>query len=216
MVDQRLLRNPSDIYALTPAVLIDLERMGEKSASNLMASIERSRDTTLSRVLHGLGIAGVGESTAKALADHFGSLQALQDASLEQFLEVQDVGPVIAASLTSFFGEPRHREELARLRQALRFSEAAPGGSASRAQRPLAGVTVVLTGTLVHLTREQASEQLAKFGAKVAGSVSKKTNYVIAGEQAGSKLERARELGVTVLDEAGLQKLLASAAARTQ
>jgi DNA ligase (NAD+) len=211
LVEQRLLRNPSDIYALTREVLVDLERMGEKSASNLMASIERSRDTTLARVLHGLGIAGVGESTAKALADHFGSLQALQDASLEQFLEVQDIGPVIAASLTSFFGEPRHREELARLRAALRFTETTPVDLASRTQLPLAGVTVVLTGTLTHLTREQASERLVKLGAKVAGSVSKKTNYVIAGEQAGSKLERARELGVTVLDEAGLQKLLREA-----
>ena len=209
MVEQDLLHTPSDIYALTAEVLTGLERMGEKSASNLLAAIDHSRKTTLPRLLNGLGIPGVGESTAKALAEHFGSLKALQSASREQVLEVTDVGPVLAANIEGFFAEARHSRELARLRElGLTWPEGPPISRQAAAQAPLSGVTVVLTGTLEGMTREEASEQLSALGAKVSGSVSKKTSYVVAGAEAGSKLARARELGVPILDEAGLARLL--------
>ncbi len=209
MVDQGLLHTPSDIYALTAPALEGLERMGEKSAASLIAAIAHSKHTSLPRLLHGLGIPGVGESTARALADHFGSLKALSGASVPQILEVADVGPVIAADVQSFFAEPRHIAELARLRElGLKWPEGPPVRASDGAAAPLAGVTVVLTGSLVGMTREQASERLAALGAKVSGSVSKKTRYVIAGAEAGSKLTRARELGVAILDEAGLLRLL--------
>ncbi len=209
LVDQGLLRGPSDIFALELPQLAQLERMGEKSAANLLAAIEHSRATTLPRLLNALGIPGVGETTAKSLAEHFGSLQALERASLEQLLEVPDVGPVIAASVQGFFDDTRHRTELERLRELGVHWKEGPGVSAAdRAALPLAGVSVVLTGTLSGMTREQARARLAALGAKVSGSVSKQTGYVIAGAEPGSKLERARELGVTVLDEAGLAQLL--------
>jgi DNA ligase (NAD+) len=209
MVDQDLLHTPSDIYALTAQDLEELERMGEKSAANLIAAIEHSKRTSLPRLLNGLGVPGVGESTAKALADHFGSLEALRSASVPQILEVADVGPVIAASVQGFFADPRHSAELARLRQlGLQWPEGPPARPDDAAGAPLAGVTVVLTGSLADMTREEASERLAALGAKVSGSVSKKTSYVIAGAEAGSKLARARELGVPILDEAGLMLLL--------
>ena len=209
LVDQKLLAGPSDIYALDAGTLGKLERMGEKSAANLVSAIDRSRQTTLSRLLHGLGIPGVGESTAKALADHFGSLEALQGASLAQVEEVSDVGPVIAADVRAFFDDPRHQREIRTLRErGVRWPESAPA-SARRPQRaPLEGVTVVLTGTLESMTREQAAERLESLGARVSGSVSKKTSYVVAGSEAGSKLAKAKALGVPVLDEAGLERLL--------
>ncbi len=209
MVDQGLLHTPSDIYALQADALTGLERMGEKSASNLLAAVEHSKRTSLPRLLNGLGVPGVGDSTAKALADHFGSLEALQTASQEQILEVPDVGPVIAASVQGFFADPRHVRELARLHQlGLTWPEGPPASAADPARAPLSGVTVVLTGSLTGMTRQQASERLAALGAKVSGSVSKKTSYVIAGSDAGSKLTRARELGVAILNEAGLAQLL--------
>jgi len=209
MVDQGLLRAPSDIYALGKEALVDLERMGEKSAANLMAAIERSKQTTLPRLLNGLGIPGVGESTAAALASHFGALEALQSASAEQILEVADVGPVIAASVHEFFADARHARELTRLRQfGLSWTEGPPASARSAVAAPLAGVTVVLTGSLEGMTREEATERLIALGAKVSGSVSKKTAYVVAGAEAGSKLTRAQELGVPVIDESGLRQLL--------
>ncbi|HEY6451482.1 MAG TPA: NAD-dependent DNA ligase LigA [Steroidobacteraceae bacterium] len=216
MVDQGIMRTPSDIYALRGETLLGLERMGEKSASNLLSAIDRSKRTSLRRLLHGLGIPGVGESTAAALADHFGSLAGLQRASIEQIQEVADVGPVIAASVQGFFADPRHASELERLRELGVSWPEAPGkraaASDAQAAAPLAGVTVVLTGSLEGMTREQAAERLAALGARVSGSVSKRTGYVVAGAEPGSKLARARELGVTVLDEAGLNRLLESAA----
>jgi DNA ligase (NAD+) len=209
MVDQGLLSTPSDIYALQATTLEDLERMGEKSAANLLAAIDHSRHTSLTRLLYGLGIAGVGESTARSLADHFGSLGALQVASEEQVLEVPDVGPVIAASVRTFFTDLRHARELKRLRElGVQWPEAAPAKPAQSASLPLAGLSIVLTGRLERITREEASERLAGLGARVSSSVSKKTSYVIAGAEAGSKLTRAHELGVPVLDEAGLSALL--------
>jgi DNA ligase (NAD+) len=210
LVGQDLLRTPSDIFALDTAQLVELERMGEKSAANLVAAIEHSKATTLPRLLHGLGIAGVGESTAKALADHFGSLDALAAASVEQILEVPDVGPVIAASVQGFFADARHRTELKRLRSlGLHWPEGPPAAREQTQALPLSGVTVVLTGTLPTMSRDQAAEQLQALGAKVSGSVSKKTSYLIAGAEPGSKLKRAEQLGIEVLDERGLKKLLA-------
>jgi len=209
LVDQNLLHGPSDIYALTAATLTELERMGEKSAANLLAAIDRSRKTSLPRLLNGLGIPGVGESTAKGLAEHFGALSALQAASLQQILEVPDIGPVIAANVQGFFSDPRHVREIVRLRElGLSWPEGPPARGHKPASAPLTGVTVVLTGSLAGMTREEASERLAALGAKVSGSVSKKTSYLIAGSEAGSKLTRAQALGVAVLDEAGLTRLL--------
>jgi DNA ligase (NAD+) len=210
LVGQDLLRTPSDIFALDAAQLVELERMGEKSAANLVAAIEHSKATTLPRLLHGLGIAGVGESTAKALADHFGSLDALAAASVEQILEVPDVGPIIAASVQGFFADARHRTEFKRLRSlGLHWPEGPPVAREPKQALPLSGVTVVLTGTLPTMSRDEAAEQLQALGAKVSGSVSKKTSYVIAGAEPGSKLKRAEQLGIEVLDERGLKRLLA-------
>ncbi len=210
LVGQYLLSTPSDIFALDAAKLAELERMGEKSAANLVAAIERSKATTLPRLLHGLGITGVGEATAKALAEHFGSLDALAGASVEQILEVPDVGPVIAASVQGFFADSRHRAELKRLRSlGLHWPEGPPAALARRQALPLSGITVVLTGTLAGMSRDDAAERLAALGAKVSSSVSKKTRYLIAGAEPGSKLKRAEQLGVEVLDERGLAKLLA-------
>ena len=208
LVGQDLLRNPSDIFTLQAARLVELERMGEKSAANLVAAIEHSKATSLPRLLHGLGIAGVGESTAKALAEHFGSLAALESASVEQVLQVPDIGPVIAASVHSFFADARHRTELKRLRALGLHWPEGPPAAAEPAALPLSGLTVVLTGTLPSLSREEAAQRLAALGAKVSGSVSKKTSYLIAGAEPGSKLKRAEQLGIEVLDQRGLEKLL--------
>jgi DNA ligase (NAD+) len=209
LVDDGQLQRPSDIYALKAERLAALPRMGEKSAANLIEAIEHSRRTTLPRLLHGLGIPGVGESTARALADHFGTLEALQSASSEQLMQVPDVGPVLAEAVHGFMADARHRRELARLHErGVRWPEGPPAGAGAPAARPLAGLTLVLTGTLTGMTREQASERLAALGARIAGSVSKKTSYLIAGDEAGSKLTRAEALGVPVLDEHGLTRLL--------
>jgi DNA ligase (NAD+) len=210
LVEHELLKGPSDIFALQVSELIALERMAEKSATNVIAAIQHSRHTSLARLLYGLGIAGVGESTAKALAEHFGSLDALLSASEEQILEVADIGPVIAANVQTFFADARHRSEIKRLREhGVQWPEGPPVSAAKAAARPLSGMTVVLTGTLAGMNREEASERLSALGAKVSGSVSKKTSYLVAGAEAGSKLTRAQELGVPILDEAGLLKLLA-------
>jgi DNA ligase (NAD+) len=185
--------------------------MGDKSAANVLESLHNSRKTTLARFLHALGIPDVGEATAAALAQYFGSLERLQAATQEQMLEVPDVGPIIAAKVRGFLDQPRNQREIERLRDpkgaALTWQEG-PGQSTAP-QGPLAGLTLVLTGTLKSMTREVAGERLQALGAKVAGSVSKKTSYVIAGSDAGSKLTKAQSLGVVVVDEAGLTSLLA-------
>jgi DNA ligase (NAD+) len=209
LVGQELLRTPSDIFTLEAPQLVELERMGEKSAANLVAAIEHSKSASLPRLLHGLGIAGVGESTARALAEHFGSLAGLEQASVEEILEVPDIGPVIAASVHGFFADPRHRSELKRLRSLGVNWPEGPAAAAHKAALPLSGLTVVLTGTLPSLSRDQAAERLTALGAKVSGSVSKKTSYVVAGAEPGSKLKRAEQLGIEVLDQRGLEKLLA-------
>jgi DNA ligase (NAD+) len=206
LVEQDLVRNPADLYLLNVEALAGLERMGAQSAAKLVGALERGKATTLARFLYALGIREVGEATALALAEHFGGLEALVAADEETLRQVPDVGPVVATALRAFFQEPHNREVIARLRAAgVRWTETAakPVGA-----RPLAGKTFVLTGTLDALTRDQAADRLRALGAKASGSVSKKTDYVVAGRDPGSKLDKARELGVAVLDEAGLLALL--------
>ena len=206
LVERERVRDPADLFALDAATLADLERMGSKSAVNLALALERSKTTTLARFLYALGIREVGEATALALAEHFGALEALMVADEERLRQVPDIGPVVAAAVRAFFQEPHNRDIIARLRAAgVRWPETA---ARPANDRRLAGKTVVLTGTLESLSRDRATASLRALGAKVAGSVSKKTDYVVAGRDAGSKLDKARELGVTVLDEAGLLALL--------
>ncbi|MCZ2406937.1 MAG: NAD-dependent DNA ligase LigA [Burkholderiales bacterium] len=207
LVDQGVIRTLPDLYRMGLTALITLERMAEKSAQNVLAALEKSKRTTLPRFLFGLGIRHVGEATAKDLARHFGGLDAIMDATVDQLLQVNDVGPVVAEAIHTFFAQPHNREVVEQLRACgVTWEEGAP---AERATLPLAGKTVVLTGTLPTLSRDAAKDLLEAAGAKVAGSVSKKTHYVVAGEEAGSKLAKAQELGVPVLDEAGMLALLA-------
>jgi DNA ligase (NAD+) len=206
LVDRAMIATPADLYALRAPALADLERMGEKSAARVMAALERSKNTSLPRFVHALGIRDVGEATAAALVEHFGTLDALASATVDQILEVPDVGPVIAAQVQAFFAAPSNRSIVQRLIAAgVSWPQAVQH---VHAPRPLGGLTVVLTGTLQSMTREEAAAALQLLGAKVSSAVSKRTNYVVAGVDAGSKLARAQELGVSVLDEIGLSKLL--------
>jgi DNA ligase (NAD+) len=206
LVDADLVRTPADLYRLSLPVLSDLERMGEKSARNLLDALEGSRDTTLARFIYALGIRNVGEATARDLASHFGTLERLMDADEAALEEVPDVGPVVAESIHQFFAERHNREVIQALRRAgVGWKE---GKRRAAASGPAAGKTFVLTGTLPGMTREQATELIVSRGGKVAGSVSKKTDYVVAGAEPGSKLAKAEALDVPVLDEAGLVKLL--------
>jgi len=212
LVDAGLVRTPADLFRLETDALAALEGMGEKSAANLVAALERARATTLARFVFALGIRHVGEFTARDLAQHFGSLGALMEADEAALLAVRDVGPVVAASVQRFFAEPHNRDVIGRLQDAgVRWPEA--GAAAARPDRDavgaLAGKTVVLTGTLSTLTREQAAAMVAAAGGKVAGAVSAKTDFVLAGAQAGAKLARARALGVAVIDEDEFRRLLA-------
>jgi DNA ligase (NAD+) len=206
LVDADLLKTPADIYALEPESLAELERMGEKSAAKLVAAIAASRNTTLPRLLFALGIRDVGEATALALAKHFGDLAPLLAADAAAIEAVPDVGPVIARHVAEYFSDPKHRRLLQELQQ--RGVNWPALAKPVVGAQPLAGLTIVLTGALTALTREAAEEQLQALGAKTSGSVSKKTSFVIAGEDAGSKLRKAQELGVRVLDEAALLTIL--------
>ncbi|WP_296869637.1 NAD-dependent DNA ligase LigA [Tibeticola sp.] len=207
LVDAGLVHTVADLYHLGLTALAALERMAEKSAANVLAAIEQSKSTTLPRFIFGLGIRHVGEATAKALARHFGSLDAMMQASEAQLAEVEDVGPVVARSIRTFFDQPHNREVVEQLRACgVHWTEGPP---AERTPQPLSGKTFVLTGTLPTLSREEAKALLEAAGAKVSGSVSKKTDYVVAGAEAGSKLDKARELGVAVIDEAQMRALLA-------
>ncbi|HSW17067.1 MAG TPA: NAD-dependent DNA ligase LigA [Ramlibacter sp.] len=207
VVDAGVIRVLPDLYRLGLANLLALDRMGERSAQNLLTGLEQSKSTTLPRFLFALGIRHVGEATARDLARHFGTLDNIMAASVEALLEVADVGPVVADSIHTFFAQAHNREVVEQLRACgLHWPEGEPP---ARAPQPLAGKTVVLTGTLPTLSRDAAKEMLEAAGAKVAGSVSKKTSYVVAGEEAGSKLDKARELGVPILDEEGMKALLA-------
>jgi DNA ligase (NAD+) len=210
LVDGGLIRTLPELYALDLARLAALDRMAEKSAAKLVAALQESKRTTLARFLYALGIRQVGEATAKDLARHFGSLERLMQAAPEQLLEVADVGPVVAQSIHTFFAQAHNREVVQQLREAgITWPE--HDGNADATPKLLAGKTLVLTGTLPTLTRDEAKALIEAAGGKVAGSVSKKTDYVVAGVEAGSKLDKARELGVVVLDEAGLKGLLDAA-----
>ncbi|MDE2158351.1 MAG: NAD-dependent DNA ligase LigA, partial [Burkholderiales bacterium] len=209
LVDGGLVRTLPDLYdKLDAATLAALDRMADKSAANLVAGIAASKSTTLARFLYALGIRHVGEATARDLARHFGRLDALQDASVEQLLEVNDVGPVVAQSIRAFFDQPHNREVVAALRRSGVHWPEGQGALDDAGPRPLLGRTLVLTGTLPHWSRDEAKAAIEAAGGKVAGSVSRKTNWVVAGAEAGSKLDKARELGVEILDEAGLRALL--------
>ncbi|WP_374406941.1 NAD-dependent DNA ligase LigA [Hydrogenophaga sp.] len=206
LVEAEVVKTLPDLYRMGLMALVNLDRMAEKSAMNVLDALEKSKQTTLPRFLFGLGIRHVGEATAKDLARHFGGLDAIMDASVEQLLEVRDVGPVVAESIRTFFEQPHNREVVEQLRACgLTWEEGAP---VERAAQTLAGKTFVLTGTFPTLKRDEAKELLEAAGAKVSGSVSKKTDYVVAGEEAGSKLDKARELGVAVIDEAAMLGLL--------
>ena len=210
LVDADLVRTPADIYRLDAATLAGLERMAEKSAANLLAAIAQSRETTLARFIYALGIRNVGETTAKDLARHFAALDALLDADEESLMQVDDVGPVVARSFRQFCSEAHNREVIALLLAAgIRW----PAETAGRdTPRPLAGKVFVLTGTLPNMSRDEAKALIEQAGGKVSGSVSKKTDYVIAGAEAGSKLVRAQALGVTVIDAPALMAMLSAAA----
>ncbi|WP_426175506.1 NAD-dependent DNA ligase LigA [Massilia sp. TWR1-2-2] len=210
LVDKGVIDTAADLYLLDQDKLCALDRMATKSAQNVLAALEKSKDTTLARFIFGLGIRNVGESTAKALAQHFGNLDALlHAASFEgglQLLEVADVGPVVARSIAEFLTDPENIQLVQQLRSHLRWKE---GEHVLKNTGALAGKTFVLTGTLPTLSRDEAAALIEAAGGKVAGSVSKKTSYVVAGEEAGSKLVKAQELGIAILDEAALQHLLA-------
>lgn len=212
LVEGQVVRVLPDLYRLGLVALASLDRMAEKSAQNVLDGLEKSKRTTLPRFLFGLGIRHVGEATAKDLAKHFGKLDAIMDASVDALLQVNDVGPVVAESIHTFFAQPHNREVVEQLRACgVSWEEGEPRQAASL---PLAGMTVVLTGTLPTMGRDQAKDMLEAAGAKVSGSVSKKTSYVVAGAEAGSKLEKAQELGVPVLDEAGMLELLSRPASQ--
>ncbi len=209
LVELGLVHSPADLYALDAAQLAALERMGERSAAKLVAAIAKSRETTLARFLYALGIPEVGEATAQQLAAEFGDLEAVQQADEAHLQQVPDVGPIVAAHIAGFFREPHNLEIVARLRA---YGIHWPVTARAARSTALAGKTFVLTGTLATMTRDEAKTRLQALGARVAGSVSRKTDFVVAGEEAGSKLEKARELEVAVLDEAGLLRLLSAEA----
>jgi DNA ligase (NAD+) len=204
LTERGLVKNVADIYHLTKENLLSLERMGDKSAQNVLNEIEASKKLPLDRVIFGLGMRFVGERTAQFLAEHFGSIEALMNASLEELKEVNEVGPRIAESIREFFDEPTNRELVKRLEAAgLTFK-----GTKKQRGTKLAGKTFVLTGTLAKFTRDEAKKLIEAAGGRVSGSVSKKTDYVVAGTDAGSKLDKAKELGVAVIDENDMEKLL--------
>jgi DNA ligase (NAD+) len=206
LVDSGVVNTLPDLYRLGLTALAALDRMAGKSAQNLLEALQKSKQTSLPRFLFGLGIRHVGEATAKALARHFGKLDAIMDAPEEQLLLVADVGPIVAQSIRTFFDQAHNREVVEQLRACgLTWEEGEP---AVQTPKVLAGKTFVLTGTFPTLSRDQAKDLLEAAGAKVAGSVSKKTDFVVAGLEAGSKLDKALALGIAVLDEAGMLAML--------
>jgi DNA ligase (NAD+) len=203
LVERGLVRDLADLYHLDEPALVDLERMGRKSAQNLLAQLERSKRTTLPRFLVALGIRQVGEATARALAEHFGSLQRLMEAPVEELQEVRDVGPEVAASIHQFFAERQNRKVIQRLLDA-----GVKPAAVKKVQGPLAGKKFVLTGGLAAMSRPEAQRRLEALGGRVLSSVSKETDFVVVGEDPGSKLARAKKLGIRTLDEKGLLRLL--------
>ncbi len=207
LVDRELVNTVADLYLLKKADLTGLERMGEKSAANLINAIDRSRHPVLWKFVYALGIREVGEATAKALASHFGSLEAISEADEESLQSVPDVGPIVAGHIRSFFDQPHNQETIQALRDA---GVEWQTEEITAAEKPLNGETWVLTGSLSGMTRDEAKARLESLGAKVAGSVSGKTSCVVAGEAAGSKLTKAESLGVSVMDEQAFTDFLAS------
>jgi DNA ligase (NAD+) len=206
LVEDGSVSSPADLYALEAKVLAERERMGEKSAKNVVDAIETSKETTLPRFLFALGIPQVGESTARALAEHFGNLDDLMKATAAEIEETPDVGPIVSGEVAKFFADPRAQDVIQRLRAAgVRWKDIDVQRAAAL---PLAGLTFVITGTLEGLQREAAEEALRELGAKVSGSVSKKTSYLVVGADAGSKLAKAQQLGVPILDEAALDTII--------
>jgi DNA ligase (NAD+) len=204
LTERGLVKNVADIYKLKKDDLLSLERMGDKSAQNVLDEIEASKELPLERVIYGLGIRFVGERTAQFLAEHFGSMDALMKASEEELQDVNEVGPRIATSIVEFFQEPKNRELVKRLGEAgLKFS-----GQKKERGTKLAGKTFVLTGTLGRYTRDEAKKMIEDAGGRVSGSVSKKTDYVVAGSDAGAKLDKAKELRVRVIGEDEMKELL--------
>jgi DNA ligase (NAD+) len=204
LTERGMVKNVADIYKLTKADLLSLERFADKSAQNILNEIEASKKLPLERVIYGLGIRFVGERTAQFLAEHFGSMEALENAGVEELQAVNEVGPRIAESIAEFFGIAANRKLVGRLREAgLTLT-----GQRKERGTKLAGKTFVLTGTLAHFTRDEAKKMIEDAGGNVTSSVSKKTDYVVAGTDAGSKLDKAKELGVKVMDEKGLERLL--------
>jgi DNA ligase (NAD+) len=207
LVEKGLVKSAADIYQLNEETLAGLDRMGKKSAAKLMAEIDKSRQNDIWRLLNGLGIRHVGERGAQVLADHFGSIDAVAAAPLAELEEVREVGPVMAESVRSWFDEPHNRDLVGRLAAAgVRMQ-----GEVKRAPRgpqPLAGKTFVITGTLDTLSREDATARIETLGGKVTGSVSKKTSYLVVGAEPGTKLEKAKALGVETLDEQALLRLI--------
>jgi DNA ligase (NAD+) len=206
LTERGVVKDVADIYKLTKTQLLSLERMGEKSADNILREIENSKKLPLERVIYGLGIRFVGERTAQFLAEHFGDISALEKTGEEELQQVEEVGPRIAKSIVEFFAEPRNRE----LVEELRSAGLTLKGKKKERGTKLAGKTFVLTGTLLNYTRDEAKKLIEDAGGKVVGSVSKKTDYVIAGADAGSKLDKAKELGVAVLDENAMRALVES------
>jgi DNA ligase (NAD+) len=212
LVTTGLVRDYADLYELTVERLASLERMGRKSAANLVTEIDGSRSAELWRVLHGIGIRHVGEGGARALAAAFGSMRALRAASVEALQVVPDIGEVVATSVRRFLDEPANRALIDRLLDAgVRMEDPATDTTTSAAARPLAGTTFVLTGTLDSMSREAAAERIAELGGKVSGSVSRKTTWLVAGRDPGSKLDKARALGVRELDEGAFLALIMKA-----
>jgi DNA ligase (NAD+) len=204
LIERSLVKNVADIYDLTKDKLLRLERFADKSAQNILNEIEKSKSLPLERVIYGLGIRMVGERTAQFLAEHFGSMDELEKAGVEELQNVNEVGPRIAESIVEFFAIPANRDLIERLRKAkLRLT-----GEKKQRGTKLAGKTFVLTGTLAHFTRDEAKKMIEDAGGKVTGSVSKKTDYVVAGTDAGSKLDKAKELGVTVIDEKEMKSVV--------
>ncbi|HSH12834.1 MAG TPA: NAD-dependent DNA ligase LigA, partial [Desulfurivibrionaceae bacterium] len=206
LVEKGLVSSVADIFSLTPGTLADLERMGEKSARNLVDAIDKSRQVSLARFLYALGIREVGEATAQALAAHFGKLDAVMNADEDALVEIPDIGTVVAHHIHAFFAESHNRDVIRALLDAgVKPAETAP---VNREALPLSGRTYVVTGTLEAMGRNEAKEKLQKLGARVAGSVSKNTDCVIAGPGAGSKRDKAEELGIEIIDEAAFLSLL--------
>jgi DNA ligase (NAD+) len=204
LMERGLVKNVADIYDLSKKDLLSLERFADKSAQNILDEIEKSKTLPLERVIYGLGIRMVGERTAQFLAEHFGSMDALMNATQEELEQVNEVGPRIAESISEFFHEPKNRQLVRRLRDAgLTFS-----GKRRERGTKLAGKTFVLTGTLAKYSRDEAKKLIEDAGGRVSGSVSKKTDYVVAGNDAGSKLDKAKELGVPVIEEAEMERLV--------